>query len=115
VNEDGTLNSRSNPAIRGSYVSIFGTGAGPLNPAGITGGISPLSPLGFLTLPITVQIDGKDVEVPYAGTAPTISSGVFQINLHVPTDVVPVELHFVDIKAGTQASDPIRRVTIAIQ
>ncbi len=34
VNEDGTINSSSNPAARGSVVSIYTTGAGLPEPAG---------------------------------------------------------------------------------
>ena len=55
VNEDGTPNSASNSAQRGSVVSIFGTGAGPMSPLAATGGIAPLDPLAVLTLPFSVQ------------------------------------------------------------
>ena len=55
MNEDGTPNSASNAAQRGSVVSIFGTGAGPMSPLAATGGIAPLDPLAVLTLPFSVQ------------------------------------------------------------
>jgi uncharacterized protein (TIGR03437 family) len=37
MNQDGTLNGRSNPAARGSVVTVWATGYGPTNPA--TGGL----------------------------------------------------------------------------
>lgn len=112
VNEDGTLNSASNPATQGSVVSIFGTGAGPTAPGGITGGIAPLAPPALLTLTFFVQMDGNDVEVLYAGSAPTLTDGVFQINFRVPATLSGGGPHFVDINVGGQVSD---RVTIAIE
>jgi uncharacterized protein (TIGR03437 family) len=115
VNEDGTPNSASNPAQRGSVVSIFGTGAGPTAPASTTGGIAPLTPLAFLTLRVSVALDFNNVEVLYAGLAPTISDGVFQINFRVPATVRLVATHFVDINVGGQESDQQLRVTIAIE
>ena len=91
VNEDGTLNSATNPAKRGSFVSLYGTGGGLTNPTGVTGGFTPLSPLEFFTQPVTVQIGSFDAEVQYAGAAPTLSSGLFQINIRVPANL-PVTL-----------------------
>jgi uncharacterized protein (TIGR03437 family) len=114
LNEDGTLNSGSNPAKIGSIVAIFGTGAGPTAPAGVTGGIAPLTPLALLTvLPILVQVNGTDAETLYAGSAPTISSGVFQINFRVPATLPNVGAYFVSIKVGNQAGD--KTVLIAIE
>ena len=37
LNQDGTVNSASNPAPVGSYVSVYATGEGQTNPAGIDG------------------------------------------------------------------------------
>lgn len=115
LNENGSLNSASNPAHAGSVVAIFGTGGGPLDPAGVTGDISPLKPLGHLTLPVFVQLDGNDVEVVYSGTAPTLNSGFFQIHFRLPLVVSPSGSHFVGVKIGTQSSGQQRRVTIAIE
>jgi uncharacterized protein (TIGR03437 family) len=42
LNANGTLNSVSNPAVRGSAVAIFGTGGGPTNPASVTGASTPI-------------------------------------------------------------------------
>jgi uncharacterized protein (TIGR03437 family) len=113
LNEDGTLNSASNPAKKGSIVSIFGTGGGPIVPAGMTGGIAPLEPLALLTLPFSMQVEFNDVEVLYAGSAPTVSNGVFQINFRVPAKSAPFGAYLVTMKVGNQA--PTQPVTIAIE
>ncbi len=37
INSNGTLNSPSNPASRGDFISLYGTGEGRTNPASIEG------------------------------------------------------------------------------
>jgi uncharacterized protein (TIGR03437 family) len=116
LNADGTRNSMNNPAQRGSVVAIFGTGGGPTNPPGVTGASTPIGPLSLLTLPVSVTIDGKfDAEVPYAGAAPTLSSGIFQINFRIPDAVEPNSSHTVEVRIGGAASDPKAVVTIVVQ
>ena len=79
LNQDGTVNSKSNPAILGSIVSVFGSGldlpAAPLT----TGGLNPLNTIyanplynrGFNCIPV------------YIGSAPGLSTAVFQANLQL--------------------------------
>ena len=114
VNQDGTLNSASNPAKVGTVVSIYGTGGGVTSPPGITGVPAPLSPLDYLTLPVTVLIDGKlNADVTYAGAAPTAISGVVQINFQVPANTPPSSSHTVVVKIGDATTDAGATVTIA--
>src|SRR5260221_11504376 len=40
INEDGSANSTTNPAPRGSYVTAFLTGEGQIDPAGVTARIT---------------------------------------------------------------------------
>ena len=89
LNADGTPNSPSNPAKRGSEVSFLGTGGGFTNPPGVTGGFWPNSPLAYITEPVNVQIAGVDADVLYAGSAPGRISGIFQINFTVPESLNP--------------------------
>ena len=90
VNQDGTRNGPSNPAARGSVISVWGTGFGLIDPACATGGINPDGPVN-LAAGLSVDITGGP-EPPgyypalYAGSAPTLPCGVEQINLVVPTD-----------------------------
>jgi uncharacterized protein (TIGR03437 family) len=85
-NSDGTLNSPSSPAKLGGFVTIYGTGGGMTNPLGTTGGLWPITAsLATLTLPVSVSIEGSNAIVLYAGSAPTLESGYFQINVSLPS------------------------------
>ncbi len=83
VNEDGSFNSVSKPAPRGSIVTFFATGEGQTVPAGITGtlpknGIWP-EPAG----PLTVTFGGVPGHVEFKGL---VYAGVLQVNVTVPND-----------------------------
>jgi uncharacterized protein (TIGR03437 family) len=117
LNADGSPNSINNPAARGSEVAIFGTGGGLTNPMGVTGASTLIGPLSFLTLSVSVTIDGKlDAPVLYSGAAPGLSSGIFQINFRLPDTVAAGSLnHTVEVKIGNATSDPQGVVSIAVQ
>lgn len=87
INENGTINSISNPAPRGTFVSLFGTGLGAVNPSVNTGAAAPTSPLATVD-GTAVAIGGVSTNVSYAGLAPGLV-GVYQINAQVPTGIVP--------------------------
>jgi uncharacterized protein (TIGR03437 family) len=88
LNEDGTYNSVSNPAARGSTITFWAVGAGVMNPAVTDGAVSPGSlPLPVPQLPVTVQIRGVDAIVQYAGAAPGYVAGLLQVNVRVPDSV----------------------------
>jgi len=72
------------PAVRGSVISLFGTG------------------LGSPGLPVTVQIGDQAAEVLYAGPMAAYP-GIFQINIRVPDDV-PVGMTSVVVTSGTASS-----------
>ncbi len=86
ANSDGTLNSHSNPAKAGSVITIYGTGGGVTNPLATTGRFWPITAsLAMLTLPVSVSIGEMNAIVLYAGSAPTLESGSFQINVALPS------------------------------
>lgn len=88
LNQDTSLNSTTNPAAVGSVIVLFGTGAGQMNPVGIDGiipGAVPFMPV----LPVSVTIGGQNAPVLYAGDAPSLVSGVLQINVQVPSGLTP--------------------------
>jgi uncharacterized protein (TIGR03437 family) len=85
LNQDGAVNSAANPAAMGSVVTLYGTGA--VWPYGMADGAIPtaaawLNPEqnGFQILDAL----GIPQEILYAGAAPDIIDGVFQMNLIVP-------------------------------
>jgi uncharacterized protein (TIGR03437 family) len=105
ANSDWTLNSPSNPAKVGSFITIYGTGGGLTNPLGTTGGLWPLtSALATLTLPVTVSIGGTNAVVLYAGSAPTLESGYFQINVALPSGLQASSALNLVVTAGDSSS-----------
>ncbi len=94
-NHDGSVNSPANPEARGSVIVLYGTGEGQKNPRGVDGRIA-LSVYPKPVLPVKITIGGVDASagILYAGAAPTLVAGVFQINVtvpqNVPTGAVPV-------------------------
>jgi uncharacterized protein (TIGR03437 family) len=101
----------TNPAERGSIVTIYGTGEGQTDPQGQDGRII-LTDLRRPLLPVSARIGGRSAEVTYAGSASMSVSGMFQVNVRVPADSgtgsVPVE-----IQVGTAVSQS--GVTIAVR
>jgi uncharacterized protein (TIGR03437 family) len=107
LNHDGTLNTPSNPAVRGSYISVFGTGMGltdrtlpdgspwDLPPANLTTSVSatfigpiplPVVGCGDLFLPPCPGPHTATGQVLFAGGAPEEVVGVTQINVVIPDD-----------------------------
>jgi uncharacterized protein (TIGR03437 family) len=88
VNQDGTVNSQSNPAMSGSYISLYGTGVGyipgaPPDGQAASGPIpAPRAPTVFI-FPNTIT----GTAVQYSGLAPGLV-GVWQINVQIPSDTV---------------------------
>ena len=91
INQDGTLNSASNPARLGTIVSIYATGLGALNTGGLGDGeITPIPPPFFPLSPLpTVLFSGAPGNVVWAGSAPTLVLGVTQINAQLPGSFPP--------------------------
>lgn len=96
LNEDGSYNSESNPAERGSVIVLFATGEGRSTPA----------------LPVTVKIAGYAAEVLYAGPAPGFP-GLMQINARVPGGFVPPGPQPVSVQVGAAISPS--GVTVALR
>ena len=114
INEDGTRNSAANPAPAGSVVSIYGTGGGLTNPDSVTGGLAPVNTPVLLKLQSSVVIDESiDAAVTYAGVAPTLISGLFQINFGVPENLPASATHRVDVKIGNASTQGLISVTLA--
>jgi uncharacterized protein (TIGR03437 family) len=88
LNQDYSANSATNPAPRGQYVSIYGTGEGVTTPPGVDGRISG-TPLPSVGLSCSATIDGQSATVSYCGEAPGSTAGLVQVNALVPESVTP--------------------------
>jgi uncharacterized protein (TIGR03437 family) len=96
LNQDYSLNGPSNPAKAGSYVMLYGTGAGAASPAVPTGSAAPASPLSTVTN-VTATVNGLPATVAFQGLAPDFV-GLLQVNLQVPA--LPSGTYPVQIAAG---------------
>ena len=57
LNTDGSRNSSSAPAAKGSVISLFGTGQGPVSPPVANGGVAPAAPTAN-----TVAVPTSDIQ-----------------------------------------------------
>jgi uncharacterized protein (TIGR03437 family) len=97
---------------------VYGTGGGLTNPAGVDGTLSSgisLMPLNNWvpgSSVVTATIGGKPATVLFAGAAPALITGVWQINVQVPTGLTsgPQPLVFTIDGQQTQSN-----VTITVQ
>lgn len=111
LNQDGSLNAWSRPAAAGSIAVLFGTGFGETSPSlrdgEVVGGVLPA-----LKLPVDVTVEGLPAEVLYAGPAPQLVAGVFQVNFRLPPGLKPGPAA-VTVTAGGRSSPP--GVTVSVQ
>jgi uncharacterized protein (TIGR03437 family) len=94
VNEDGSINSASNPAARGSIVLLYATGQGAA------------------TNSVSVTIGDYPAQLLYAGQAPGYP-GLMQINTQVPAGFLAPGIEPVVLSVGTAVSQS--GVTIALR
>jgi uncharacterized protein (TIGR03437 family) len=95
LNENGSVNSPSNPADRGSIVTIYATGGGERDPA-VADGQVLTDVLPRTSLPVFLAFDNGDQvaetsalgEVLYAGGSPGSVAGLLQLNVRVPPDAL---------------------------
>jgi uncharacterized protein (TIGR03437 family) len=88
LNQDGTVNSASNPAAVGSVVYVYATGEGQTNPAGVDGqleGSSPSQPVQT----VKAAIGGVNATVKSAGGVTGSVPGILEVALQVPTTLAP--------------------------
>ena len=93
-NQDYTLNTPSNPVVRGQAVVIYCTGLGA----------TP-------TTPVTVVLNGRELVPFFAGQTQGFP-GLYQVNLMIPVDIPPGLSTSLTLKQGGQMSNS---VNVAIQ
>ena len=94
INQDGTVNSASNPAQRGQFVSLYMTGEGYV-PGAPPDGVPPATAIASQFKP-TVLINNLDVNSQYGESGEHVLyyglntyPGMWQINVKIPAGVVP--------------------------
>ncbi len=80
INQDGSVNSSSNPAKAETIVSVWGTGFGN---AAVTVDGAVTTAVNNWCPECSMSLDGQSENVAYAGTAPGLIDGLMQINFKV--------------------------------
>ena len=120
LNQDNSINSATNPQVRGGFISLFGTGQGfvanaPPDGQASTGlvptALHPQILLGGAFVP--------DANIQYSGLAPDLV-GVWQINFQVPTTVtagnnVPIVVLMNSIPSNNPSTPGQISTTIALK
>jgi uncharacterized protein (TIGR03437 family) len=109
-NKDGSANGAGNPAKVGDFIQLYVTGVGPTNPPGTDGSLNAV-PLPVPQGTVTATIGGKAANVNFAGGAPGLVAGVFQVNVQVPSGVT-VGVVPVVVTVGTSGTQ--NGVTVAV-
>jgi uncharacterized protein (TIGR03437 family) len=123
LNQDGTLNSPSNPAARGSVVTIWMTGAGAFSQSYADGQIvgGTAATLAALLNQPSVDFGSFSYSAPqgqvvYSGQAPDLVAGAVQVNFTVPLNAPTgsaVSVYFMVSGIPTEQQGPA--VTLALK
>ncbi len=112
LNGNGTLNSQTNPARRGTIVTLFGTGGGLTITPPVDGSVVAGKGLA-LAGDVAVEIGGVPADILWAGSPPGVVYGVLQINLRLPFGGLQPGPASVVISVGESKSGDA--ATVAIQ
>lgn len=119
---DNTVNSASNPVLRGQFLSLYGTGQG-FTPNAPPDGTAPTGPVNSASSPMVQlgpQGSGKLLDaanITYSGLAPFLV-GVWQINIMIPADAptgsVPITVFQNSVPSNDQVS-AVGTATVSIK
>jgi uncharacterized protein (TIGR03437 family) len=98
------LNSATDPAHAGDYVSIYATGEGLTNQP-VDGRLNAL-PLPFPNLPVSATVGGIAADIQYAGGVFGVVAGLMQVNVRIPAAVAPGGYVPVTLQVGSALSAP---------
>ncbi len=115
--ENFVLNSDGNRAAKGSVVTIFWTGGGQTDPAGVTGRIE-MQTMPRPVLSVSVTIDGQPAELLYAGAVPDCWAGLLMARVRIPDGAgtsAPVPVVITVRAASGDVSSPSGAATMWVQ
>ena len=110
INDDGKLNSAAHPARPGSAITLYATGEGQTQPAGVDGRLA-LTICPTPVLPVSVTIGGLAADILFAGSAAGFA-GLMEVDLRIPLSLLPGQREAV-LTVGPERSQP--GVTIAVR
>jgi uncharacterized protein (TIGR03437 family) len=110
LNQDNTVNSSTNPAAKGSTVSLYATGVGVMKPQ-VTDGSFTLGTPAQPALPVSVTIGGLAAQVSSAGAAPKNVAGLVQVNVQIPANAPSGQVPVI-LTVGTAQSRPDALISV---
>jgi uncharacterized protein (TIGR03437 family) len=117
ANQDYSFNGASNPAAPGSYVTIYFTGGGQTNPAGVTGSVTG-DVLKWLVQSVSVTVGGVPATVAFDGSAPTFVDGVGKLNIQLanntPSGAQPLVIMVGGVSSATTATISVQQESVAL-
>jgi uncharacterized protein (TIGR03437 family) len=107
LNEDGSVNSPDHPAPPGTVVALYLTGLGQTDPPSLSGTVAKFA--GALIETVQATLYRSSAQVLYAGPAPGLLAGFFQVNIRVPAtgleDWVPLGISVADQMGQSQSGN----------
>jgi uncharacterized protein (TIGR03437 family) len=123
LNEDGPVNSASNPASPGSVVSFFGMGFGIFDPQTVDGALTGAAIANSrytvdAEFTYSLGYEGNDIvpgNVLYFGTAPGLQNGVAQLNVRLPdVGLQSMATMSVTVHGGTVPAFPLHPAAVLV-
>ncbi|MBN8732111.1 MAG: hypothetical protein J0L64_16340 [Acidobacteria bacterium] len=111
LNQNGSVNGPGSGATRGTAVLLYGAGGGLFERDLLSGSV--VDATGRFRASVSVFIGGVQADVLYAGPAPGMIAGMFQINALVSMDVIPGASLPVTVRVGAGFSQS--GVTMAVE
>ena len=111
LNQDNSLNTPDNPAVRGSIVTFWATGMGPFEGSYEDGSIIR-SNVSLMRLPVKVAFFGSEGQILYAGASPEMVAGITQLNVRVPANARVASRIPITITAGDTTVQDVGYVSI---
>jgi len=115
LNQDGSLNGSSNPAARGSVITLWLTGGGLLSQSYADGQIASTSGTNHLIATPQVYLETAQASVEYAGQAPGMVAGAIQMNVVVPVGAPTGSAVGLYLTLGGLFSQEHPAVTVAVR
>ncbi len=109
-NQNGAANSLSSPAPQGTIITLYATGEGQTDPAGVDGKPAA-TPWPTPVLNATLAIGGLPADLLFCAGAPGFA-GLLQINARIPAGLAS-GYQSVELKVGSSASQP--SVVVAVR
>ena len=92
------------PLPAGATAAVFCAGLGAVEPTVGTGQPAPFNPRAETVLTVEAEIDGRSANVLFSGLAPGFS-GLYQVNIELPTDLAPGRYTLVIRAAGLTSNE----------